>query len=58
MQAFQESGINHCYGRRFEENSQRVLKVLDDGLLVEREKSKGRKWIIAGEKRDKAATGL
>lgn len=36
----------------------RVLKVLDDGLLVKREKSKGRKWIIAGEKRDKAATGL
>jgi hypothetical protein len=58
LQAFQESGINNCYGRRFQESSQRVLKVLDDGLLVKREKSKGRKWIIAGEKRDKGATGL
>ena len=51
MKAFQASRINHWCGRRFEEDGKRVLKVWGRGLSAERERSKGRKQLIAKERR-------
>lgn len=54
MKIFQASGTNHWCGRRFEEDSKEVLKVLDHGLKVERERSKGRRWLRAKEERKRS----
>lgn len=56
MKVFQASGTNHWCSRRFEEDSKEVLKVLDRGLKVERERSKGRRWLRAKEERKRSTS--